>query len=182
MTDWWKLLILIGVLGISYGAHVYFEKKAVGSAIVVTTTSIEKQYQDKLIIANQKAADAEASLAKFKVQADTDKQNAVKDINNQLVDALSQLQQRPTRADLTSSVASAVARAKSSCTGSGLYRDDAEFLTRYSALAAKSVIDRDYYYGQYENARRTLAGEKPLSGLNGQTNDAKPVSGTRVQH
>src|SRR6187402_1229482 len=176
MNDWWKILILVGVLGISYGAHIYFEKKAVSNAVTVTTTTIEKQYQDKLIVANQKAADAESSLAKFKSQADQDKANAVKDLNTKLSDALSQLQNRPTRSDLTSSVASAVARAKSSCTGSQLYRDDAEFLTRFANDADKAVIDRDYYYGQYENARRTLAGEKPVAGLNGASNDSKSVS------
>lgn len=182
MNDWWKILILVGVLGLSYGAHVYFEKKAVNSAVTVTTTTIEKQYQDKLIAADKKAAAATASLALFKSQADQDKANAVKDLNTKLSDALSQLQNRPTRSDLTSSVASAVARAKSSCTGSQLYRDDAEFLTRFANDADKVVIDRDYYYGQYENARRTLAGEKPLTGLNGSSTNSEPVSRTRLQH
>lgn len=175
MNDWWKIGILIALCAGSYGLHKYFEHKAVTTAITTTTTTITSQYQSQVLAANKKAADAEASLATFKSKADDDKQTAVKAVDTKYADLVSSLQQRPTRADLSSSVSAAVARARTACNGSGLYRDDAEFLAGYASLAAKAVIDRDYYYGQYENARRTLAGTQSTTGPSGKTTNTKLV-------
>lgn len=182
MNDYWKIGILVVLLGGSYGLHKYFETKAVNTAITTTKTTITKEYQDQVLAANKKAADAEQSLATFKSKADNDKQVAVQGVTDKYATLVSSLSNRPTRADLSSSVSAAVARAKSACTGAGLYGDDAKFLAGYASLAAKSVIDRDYYYGQYENARRTLAGQKPDAGLNGASSNAVDVSGNRLQH
>lgn len=175
MNDWWKIGILIALCAGSYGLHKYFEHKAVTTAITTTTTTITSQYQSQVLAANKKAADAEASLADYKSKADNDKQAAVKAVDTKYADLISSLQQRPTRSDLNSSVSAAVARARAACTGPGLYRDDAEFLAGYASLAAKAVIDRDYYYGQYENARRTLAGQKPDAGLVSKAANTKSV-------
>lgn len=41
-------------------------------------------------------------------------------------------------------------------TGAGLYRDDAEFLTWYSAQTQRLVEERDYYYERYEDARKQI--------------------------
>lgn len=175
MNDYWKIGILIGLCAASYGLHVYLEHKAVTTAITTTTTTITGKYQAQVLAANKKAADANASMAAFKSKADNDKQVAVQAIDTKYAALVSSLQQRPTRADLSSSVSTAVARARASCTGTGLYRDDAEFLAGYSALAAKAIVDRDYYYGQYENARRTIAGTQSIAGPSGTAPDAKPV-------
>lgn len=182
MNDWWKIGILAAVLAGSYGLHKYFETKAVNNAVTVTTNSIQTVYQKQLIAAQQAAAQATASLNSYKSKADADKTQAVADADARSAATIASLQSRPTRSDLTSSVASAVARAKSSCTGAGLYRDDANFLAGFASDAAKVVIDRDYYYGQYENARRTLAGQGTNAGHSGTVPNSKPISGSGIQH
>ena len=182
MNDYWKIGILIALCAGSYGLHKYFEHKAVTTAITTTTTTITSQYQSQVLAANKKAADAEQSLATFKSGADHDKQSAVNAANDKSAALIASLSDRPTRADLSSSVSAAVARAKSACTGSGLYRDDAEFLVGYANAAAKAVIDRDYYYGQYENARRTLAGTPSTAGSHAAASDAVSVPRNGIQH
>lgn len=42
------------------------------------------------------------------------------------------------------------------CTGAGLYREDGEFLIGEAARANKIRIERDFYYNQYEQARKKL--------------------------
>lgn len=157
MSEWIRIGVLSALIAALIGSHYYLENKAVKTAITVTTTKIETQYKDKLIKAQQEAADATAKLSAQKSQADKEKQDAVQAIDAKYGDLVRSLQQRPTRTDLTSSVASAVASARKACTGSQLYREDAEFLAGEAARADKVIIERDYYYGRYEDARRLLA-------------------------
>lgn len=155
-----EIIVVLVLIVAGYFGHTYFEHKAVSVAIVNTQTSMEKQYQDKLIAANNKATQASKDLADGLTKANQDKDNAVTQITTSLNATINSLRQRPTRADLTSSVATAVASAKQACNGSQLFREDAEFLAREAARADAVVVERDYYYGQYEDARRTLAGQK----------------------
>lgn len=175
MTEGWKIGIvsLLFVSGIA--SHYFLEKRAVSKAVIVTQTRIEKEYQDKVIAANNLAAAQTKALNDFKANADKEKQDAVKTVDTKYRSLVGELQKRPTRADLTSSVASAVARAKSACTGAQLYREDGEFLAREAARADKVIIDRNYYYEQYEAARRVLAGEGTTSGLNGKATNTITV-------
>ena len=157
MNDWWKIGILTVLVAGGVASHFYFEKRAVNNAITVTTTTITKQYQDKLIEAQKKASDATAALNELKAKADKEKADAVQAVDLKYSDLVRSLQKRPTRADLTSSVAAAVASARKACTGSQLFREDAEFLAGEAARADKVTIERDYYYGRYEAARQQLA-------------------------
>lgn len=174
MISWIKLSILAALVVAGIASHIFLEKRAVATAIIVTQTKIESVYKTKLIEAQEKAAKATADLNAYKVQADEEKAHAVQTITDKLNADIDSLRNRPTRADLSSSVSTAVASARKACTGSQLYRDDAEFLTRYAARAATVVVERDYYYGQYENARRKLAESGADARLNGATTDAKP--------
>lgn len=174
MTETIKIYILVALVAAGIASHIFLEKRAVAKAIIVTQTKIETEYKTKLIAAQEKAAKATADLNAFKAKADTEKANAVQTITDKLNADIAGLRDRPTRSDLTSSVNSAVASARKACTGTQLYRDDAEFLTRYAAHAATVVVERDYYYGQYENARKKLAEPGTDARLNGATTDAKP--------
>ena len=80
-------------------------------------------------------------------QADADKIRTEKDaqikaINNQLVDAVSELRKRPSRTTETS--------AGQSCNGASLYAEDAEFLVREAARADEIRIGLATCYKQYE--------------------------------
>ena len=80
-------------------------------------------------------------------QADADKIRTEKDaqikaINNQLVDAVSELRKRPSR--------TAETNAGQSCNGASLYAEDAEFLVREAARADEIRVALDACYKQYE--------------------------------
>jgi len=125
---------------------------------------LAKQEADA-IVATQ---DLEKKLNVNKAQADFEKQFAVAAASTQLQSVIDSLRNRPMRP-------ATVASAQPACTGAGLYRDDSEFLARLAERAEQVKIERDYYYGQYEAARRLLAGEKQDGGFGGQVSNPKPL-------
>jgi len=83
-------------------------------------------------------------------QADADKIRIEKDaqikaINDQLVDAISELRKRPGRAAETGN--------GQSCNGTGLYAEDAEFLIREASRADTIRIALQSCYQQYESIK-----------------------------
>ena len=80
-------------------------------------------------------------------QAETDKIRTEKDaqinaINSQLVDAISELRKRPSRAEQAAN--------GQSCTGRSLSAEDAEFLIREASRADQIRIGLDACYKQYD--------------------------------
>ena len=80
-------------------------------------------------------------------QADADKIRTEKDaqikaINNQLVDAVSELRKRPSRSAETS--------VGQSCNGASLFAEDAEFLIREAARADEMRVSLAACYKQYD--------------------------------
>ena len=71
-----------------------------------------------------------------------EKDAQIKVINNQLVDAISELRKRPSRTETTSN--------RQSCNGSTLYAEDAEFLVREAARADEIRIGLQACYKQYD--------------------------------
>jgi hypothetical protein len=71
-----------------------------------------------------------------------DKDAQIKVINNQLVDAVSELRKRPSR--------TAEAANGKSCNGTSLYAEDAEFLVREAARADEIRVGLEACYKQYE--------------------------------
>ena len=83
-------------------------------------------------------------------QADADeirkaKDDQIKNINSQLVDAVSELRKRSSR--------SAEASNGKGCNGSSLYAEDAEFLIREAARADEIRIGLEACYKQYESIK-----------------------------
>lgn len=91
----------------------------------------EKTIRDK---EHQYQADAD--------QIRKDKDAQIKAINNQLVDAVSELRKRPSRTTETSN--------GKSCNGTSLFAEDAEFLVREAARADEIRVALDACYKQYE--------------------------------
>jgi hypothetical protein len=82
---------------------------------------------------------------KYQADADQirkDKDAQIKVINNQLVDAISELRKRPSRTAETS--------VRQNCNGAGLYAEDAEFLVREAARADEMRVSLAACYKQYE--------------------------------
>ena len=66
----------------------------------------------------------------------------IKDINNQLVDAIGELRERPGRTTETSN--------GQGCNGTRLFAEDSEFLVREAARADEIRVALDACYQQYE--------------------------------
>ena len=96
--------------------------------------SQEKVIRDK---EHQYQADAD------KIRKDKDAQ--IKAINDQLVDAVSELRKRPSRSEQAS--------AGQSCNGASLSSEDAEFLIREAARADQIRVALKACYDQYESIK-----------------------------
>ncbi len=75
-----------------------------------------------------------------------DKDAQIKVINNQLVDAVSELRKRPSRTAETSN--------GKSCNGASLFAEDAEFLVREAARADEVRVALDACYKQYDSVSK----------------------------
>ena len=120
-------LVLFGLAGFGYGKY--------------------KSYKlDAYIVAQQQAVqqkEHEYQAAADQIRKDKDAQ--IKIINNQLVDAISELRKRPSRADKAS--------IGQSCNGASLYSEDAEFLIREAARADEIRIALQSCYKQYDSLK-----------------------------
>ena len=97
----------------------------------------EKTIRDK---EHQYQADAD--------QIRKDKDAQIKAINNQLVDAVSELRKRPSRTTEASN-----GQTGQSCNGSQLYAEDSIFLTREATRADTIRIALQACYDQYESLK-----------------------------
>lgn len=100
---------------------------------------------------HEQAAQEKAIRSKeHQYQADADKIRKEKDaqiqaINDQLVNAISELRKRPSR--------TAEASNGSNCNGAGLYAEDAEFLIREASRADQIRVALQACYNQYESLK-----------------------------
>lgn len=103
---------------------------------------------------HQQSSQEKAIRAKeHQYQADADKLRTEKDaqikaINNQLVDAVSELRKRTSRSSETSDGSTA-----KGCDGSKLYAEDAEFLIREASRADEIRVSLLSCYKQYESLK-----------------------------
>ena len=127
ITVWLKLGAVVAVcvgmwyMGYSFEASRFERYKA---DQIAQTQKIEKEQQT--------AAD----------QIKKEKDAQIEAINNKLVDAISELRKRPSRADQASH--------GQSCTGGSLPAEDAEFLIREAARADKIRAGLQACYSQYD--------------------------------
>ena len=85
---------------------------------------------------------------KYQAAADEirkEKDAQIKAINNQLVDAISELRKRPSRSTETST--------GQGCNGASLYAEDSEFLVREAARADEIRVALQACYKQYESIK-----------------------------
>ena len=135
-----KLIVLAALLGALLGLHYYDKYQAIAE--------VKDEYvlkSKEVIIRTERATLAlEASSRKNSKEKDA----KIKSINDKLDAALISLRNRPLRTKYIE-----LAGPKQACTGRELFREDGEFLTREAARADSIVVERDYYYDQYEKAR-----------------------------
>ena len=101
-----------------------------------------ERYKAQQVTATQKIEKAQQSAADA-IRKEKDAQ--IRNINNQLADAISQLHKRPSRSDQANN---------GSCgTGATLFADDAEFLIREAARADEIRAGLDACYKQYDSLK-----------------------------
>jgi hypothetical protein len=98
--------------------------QAFKATIIAEKATIEKDYQTKA------------------AQIESDKNAQIRNINNQLVDAIGELRKRPGRSEQAST--------GQSCNGTRLYAEDAEFLVREAARADEIRAGLQACYKQYD--------------------------------
>ena len=123
--------VKLGIIVIALFFSAYFGYSFEHSRFLAFKTAIAEETKQKEI-EHQTAAD----------KIEKDKNAQIKAINNQLVDAISELRKRPNRPENAS--------IGQSGTGSTLYAEDAEFLIREASRADTIRTGLDACYKQYD--------------------------------
>lgn len=150
LTSVYVKLIALGAIITALGAFHYIDK---GYAVKEAENALKARYELQMAKANAKAVLTQEDLRRDAKQREKDKDDEIAAINGKLAVALNRLSNRPTRPPNYSPTP----EAGKACSGSELYREDGEFLTREAARAEALIVERDYYYEQYEHARTELA-------------------------
>jgi len=132
-------------------------RSAVKSEVIQAKSEIIQEYDKKLIEETEKNIKKERQLVSDHLRQTQEKNAKIQAINSKLNNAIAELRQRTTRPESNSENTSSTPEIREYCTGTQLYREDAEFLTREAARADKILAERDYCYNQYERARELLS-------------------------
>lgn len=149
----YKLIALGTILGALAGFH-YIDK---AHALDIQKKAFEARLELSIANARTETKETEKQLAQAALEGEQEKNEKLKSINDKLSSTIVSLQQRPTRPTSPAPITTVV----QACTGRELFREDGEFLAREAALADQVVVERDFYYDQYERARAILAKQKP---------------------
>lgn len=138
-----KIIALAAFLVALWTFHEYDKAQAVNE-VVEQAEKASKDYKERTERV-QKTLDASHRLAL------KEKDVKITSVERNLRSDIERLRNREVRPNVVT-----ITETRETCTGTGLYREDAEFLTREAARAEKVRIERDYYWQQYENARLEL--------------------------
>jgi hypothetical protein len=138
-----KIIALAAFLVALWAFHEYDKAQAVNE-VVKQAEKASKDYKERTERV-QKTLDASHRLAL------KEKDVKITSIERNLRSDIERLRNREVRPNVVT-----ITETRETCTGTGLYREDAEFLTREAARAEKVRIERDYFWQQYENARLEL--------------------------
>lgn len=120
-------LILFGLAGFGYGKYKSYKLDAY---IVAQKEAVQQKEQEYQIAADQIRKETNAKI---------------KDINNQLIDAVGELRKRPSRAEQANN--------RQGCNGASLYAEDGEFLIREAARADEIRVALAACYQQYDSIK-----------------------------
>ena len=148
------IAILALVIGLG-AAHFYLQGVAVDNAIELTTGRLNKEWQEKQDAAITKKDEAQKALINSHYEEVKKKDEHLKTIERKHAALVSSLSNRPSRSEPSTDNSSDNSTSQT-CTGAQLYREDGEFLAGEAARADGIVIERDFYYNEYENLRLIL--------------------------
>jgi predicted RNase H-like nuclease (RuvC/YqgF family) len=158
MFDWFKFGIIASIFTALVGGHYYLQGNAVDAAV----KKVEDKYKLQLQISEQKAITSTAKLYKETIDDLNTKNEKLNNLNTEYERAIVSLRNRKARP--SEPVHTTVTEIRETCTGRELFKEDAEFLTREASRADKVVVQRDFYYQRYEEARIMLETLKESNG------------------
>ena len=138
-----KIIALAAFLVALWAFHEYDKAQAVNE-VVEQAEKASKDYKERTERVQKTLDDSHRLALK-------EKDVKITSIERNLRSDIERLRNREVRPNVVT-----ITETRETCTGTGLYREDAEFLTREAARAEKVRIERDYYWQQYENARLEL--------------------------
>lgn len=141
-----KLIAIAAVIGLLATVHIFDKRNAVAEA----RRDIRTEQLIQGYIAQNEVNDFNIKLLNSSLEANKKKDDELKTIRSQYGSLLNSVSNRPKRED------SNTPGNPSTCTGAELSREDAGFLAGEAAAAERILKERDYYYGEYERARREL--------------------------
>ena len=148
-----KLIILIIVLVSLFSYHKVLVNKAVTEAV----TEIELNLAKENFKLKERSLNAQIALQESFDNIQKDKDAKIKNLNARVASLTRSLQERPNRPD-SSGVPdnSRVEEVRQGSTGTGLYREDSEFLIREAARAELIKEELLGCYKSYDAAKETL--------------------------
>jgi hypothetical protein len=144
----YKIIALIALIGGLIGIHVYDKHSAVKKAVQEVHTSYSIKFE-------QVDRNAKEKLGELLLTQQIERENKDEEIRNISVKYANTLRMLNDRKERPKDSVQP-SQAGSSCTGRELYREDGQFLAGEASAAEKVIVDRNYYYEQYENARKMI--------------------------
>ncbi len=125
-------------------------------AVTKAVQEVHNTYELKFEVVKNTAKDAKIKLLEDQQKERDEKDKKIFSLNTQLSNSIRMLSVREKRSSAKDSGESPSIGV--SCTGRELFQEDGEFLIREATRADKVVVERDYYYEQYEKARLMIKG------------------------
>ena len=138
-----KIIALAAFLVALWAFHEYDKAQAVRE-VEKRAEQASKEYKERTERV-QKTLDASHRSAL------KEKDDKIISIERNLRSDIERLRNREVRPNVVT-----ITETRETCTGTGLYREDAEFLTREAARAERVREERDFYWQRYEEARLKL--------------------------
>lgn len=146
MLNWikWTIIGIITVIG------VYVHTSLVDRAVEANNAKWNKQQQELI----EKNRGTEKAILTGVLKLEEMKNEEIQNLNTTVNDLRSKLRKRPSREYVT--VYRDNPSTEGACTGAELFREDGEFLIGEAARAERVLIERNFYYEQYEQVRKKL--------------------------
>lgn len=140
MLKWVNAIVLAIVVGL--GAAYHFKE----------INELKAEHTQQLQAAKDAAEKAEKDIEDQSAQLIKEKDEKISSLNGRVNALTRSLQQRAKR----DSSVNLPPQVGETCTGAQLFREDGEFLAGEAARADQLAIERDFYYEQYEQARKRI--------------------------
>jgi len=140
-----KIIAVLGLIMALIGIHMYDKHQAITKAVA----EVNMAYELKFTQIDKKAKEEKIVLLEAQQKEREKKDENIRNLNSKLNNAIGMLSIRKERSQGSGESSGA----GTACTGRELFQEDGEFLIREASRADQTVIERDYYYEQYEKAR-----------------------------